>query len=322
MAGPNPSDPPPPPPHDGWSPYPLPQWGSVYPPPPPPPPPDPRSWRHVVLVALAVVTSVALVAVLMVGAVMVVRGRYEKATGVSNGAPVLSLPPIATPPPIATEPAIGSPPMAIPPLTTAVDPLPAALPTGSPVAGGSAQPIGWRPIDDGTVRVTPTATGADVELVRPGQHEWVTLPLSTNFQAVRIDANVTVTHDSAGNRVGLACRTAEQGYGATFSIDASGEWFMSLDWAEGPTLVGTAQLAQIPPDGAATTLSVVCAETNRSFEMMYAINGTVVADVVTPLVTWDAWHPAVYLCSCNGLESMSVDSVVVSTLPGPASGSG
>jgi hypothetical protein len=166
------------------------------------------------------------------------------------------------------------------------------------------------------VRVTPNVSGVDVALMRPDLREWVPVPLSNAFLALRIDANVTVTQDTAGNRVGLACRTFDQRYGATFSIDGSGEWFMSLDWPEGPTLIDNAQSAQIHPPGTLNMLSIVCADRNGSFEIAFAINGTVVADEITPLLTSEPLHPALYLCSCEGSESMTDTDVAVSMLPG------
>jgi hypothetical protein len=135
---------------------------------------------------------------------------------------------------------------------------------------------------------------------------------------MRLDATVTVTADSAGNHVGLGCKSTDNQYGATFAIDANGHWFMSLDWPNGPTLLASAQSAAIHPPGAANLLSIVCANSGGSFRTLYAINGLVVADEVSPLLTSQPWHPDLYLCSCNGTEGMRDVGVTVSTLQGGA----
>jgi hypothetical protein len=298
VGAPPPAPPPPPPPGDGSSPSLPPGWGQSWP--GSPPLGQAHGGRDRVLAVLAVFVGVSLVGLLLVGALVVLRNQ-GKAVGVPSLSPLVSLPPVSTPPP-----------------ASAVHPLPSALPAGSPAAGGIVAAIPWRPFDDGTVRVTPNGLAVDVALVRPGLREWVPVPLSIGFLALRIDARVTVTEDTAGNRVGLACRTADQRYGATFSIDGSGEWFMSLDWPQGPTLFDNAQSAQIHPPGTVNLLSVVCADRNGSFEMAYAINGTVVADEMTPLLTSEPLHPELYLCSCQGSESMSDADVAVSMLPGGA----
>lgn len=239
-----------------------------------------------VVIALAVST-----AVLVVLAAGLVVGTRRVA--VPNIAPLLSLPPIPTVPPV-----------------THVDPLPSALPTGSVIPS-----LAWTSENDGVVSVEPSGDGVDVALLQVGQKQWVPVRVPSASSALRLDATVTATTNSNGNHVGLACKTPDNKYGATFSIDVNGSWFLSLDSPAGDTLLDNAQSSLIHEDGAANQLSIVCIEHSHSFEMMYAINGTVVADALSPGLTPQPLYPELYLCSCHGRQAMHDSGIAVSSVP-------
>lgn len=300
--------PPNPPPPPSWSTPAQPGWDQPWAVPPPPDRRNPGEHRLNVLIAIA--ATAAVLVGLAVGSVALVR--YRAPAHVPNIAALLSLPPDPTIAPLPSFP----PDLPTPIPVAAVQPLPTTLPTGPVIAGAAATPLAWTPLNDGIARVTLTPGGVDVALVRLEQRYWFRAPVSTEFQAMRLDATVTVTADSAGNRVGLGCKSTDNQYGATFSIDASGQWYMSLDWPNGPTLLANAQSPAIHPPGTANTLSIVCANSGASFRMMYAINGSVVADEVSPILTSQPWHPDLYLCSCNGTEGMRDVGVTVRTLQG------
>ena len=256
----------------------------------PPPVDTPAPQHHRLLIVLSVVVSVAVVAVLAMGFVAASRQVRSIAPDI---APDLSLPPQPTPPPV-----------------TDVQPLPSTLPAGSVVT-----PLGWQQRNDGVVSAVPTNDGVELILLQTGQEERVPIPVHSPMPALRIDATITATTDSAGNELGVACMTADHVYGARFTINANGDRFM---WLYGPD--GTSELNEIRSGVIhdvtdANQLSGVCIEHGQQFEMMYAINGAVVADVVVPQLTSAPLYPALYICSCFGHEATDNSAISVSSLP-------
>lgn len=289
---PPPVEPPPPPPPPESSYWPAPAYGSQWgwPGTPPPPPPNDRPGHQGrLLILVAVVASVALVAVIAVGFVAAARQAYPPVPDIGSQ---LSLPPVPTPPPV-----------------TDVQPLPSALPTGSTI------PVVWQPTNDGVVRVVPTSDGVDLTLLQLNQEESVPIPVPTAMPALRVDATETATTDSQGNHIGLACRTADHVYGATFAIDAYGERFMTLDGPDGPDTFSEMRSGVINDISTPNQLSAVCIEHSKTFEMMFAINGSVVADEEVPAMTTQPLFPALYICSCNGHEATHNSAITVSSLP-------
>jgi hypothetical protein len=252
-----------------------------------------------------VVTSAAVGLALLAGFVAVAGSQH---LGVAHVAPASPLPPEPsdTAPPVPPMP----PPTPTAPPVTEVHPLPAALPAGSVVPT-----ITWRHESTGVVTVTPSSDGVDVSLMELERKEWVPVPVPTAVSAVRLDATVAVTANGDGNHVGLACKTADHAYGATFSIDVNGQWFLSLDTPTGAILLDNAQSALIHEGKSPNQLSIVCIAHSESFEMLYAINGTVVADELSPGLRLQQLHPELYLCSCHGLEGMHDSAISVSSIP-------
>ena len=256
-----------------------------------PPPIDRPQPRHTPLIVVSVVASVAVVAVLAVGFTAASRQAHPAVP--PDIVPDLSLPPIPTPPPV-----------------TDVQPPPSTLPSGSAVAN-----VAWTQVNDGVVSVAPSTGGVDLTLLQLGQEETVPIPVPSALSALRIDETVTATTDSNGNEIGLACSTADRAYGARFSINANGDRFMRLDWPGGPTRLNDIQPGVIHGITTANQLSAVCIEHSKSFEMMFAINGTVVADEEVPQLTTQALFPALYICSCHGHEATHNSAISVSSLP-------
>lgn len=255
-----------------------------------PPPIDRPAPRHRVLILVSVVASVAVVAVLAVGFVAAARQVHGPPP---NNAPLLSLPPIPAPPPV-----------------TDVQPLPSVPPTGSPVA-----PIAWNAVNDGVVSIVPSSDGVNLRLLQLSQEETVPIPVPGAMYALRVDATLSATTDSKGNHIGLACRTADHTYGATFAIDAYGERFISLNGPDGPDTFSQTRSGVINDIGTPNQLSAVCIEHRTSFEMLFAINGTVVADEEVPPITTQPLFPALFICSCNGNEATHNVAISVSSLP-------
>lgn len=283
--------PPPPPPDSAWWTPPLsgPQWG--WPATPLPPPIDSPQQRHTLLILVSVVASVAVVAVLAIG--FVAASRQVRQAVPPDIIPGLSLPPIPTPPPV-----------------TDVQPLPSALPAGSAVPNAV-----WTQANDGVVSVVPTNDGVELTLVKLGQEEIVPIPVPSPLPALRVDTSVTATTDSNGNEIGVACTTADRSYGARFSITANGDRFMWLNWPGGPTRLNGIQPGAVHDITTVNQLSAVCIEHSKSFEMMFAINGTVVADDEVPQMTTQPLYPALYICSCHGHEATHNSAIAVSSLP-------
>lgn len=242
------------------------------------------------LIVVSVVASVAVVAVLVVG--FAAASRQVHPTVPPDIVPELSLPPIPTPPPV-----------------TDVQPLPSTLPAGSAVAN-----VAWSQVNDGVVSVVPTNDGVDLTLLQLLQEETVPIPVASGASALRIDTTVTATTDSKGNEIGLACTTADRAYGARFSITANGDRFMWLRWPGGPTELNGIRSGVINDITTANQLSAVCIEHSTSFEMMFAINGTVVADEEVPQLTTQPLFPALYICSCHGHEATHNSAISVSTI--------
>lgn len=255
-----------------------------------PPPVDRPQPRHTLLILVALVASVAVVAVLAVGFVAASRQMHPAVP--PDIAPELSLPPIPTPPPV-----------------TDVQPLPSALPAGSAVAN-----IVWTQGNDGVVSVVASNDGVELTLLQLGQEETVPIPVPSPLSALRVDATVTATNDSNGNEIGLACTTPDHAYGARFSINASGDRFMWLNSPGGPTQLNEIQSGVIHDITTPNQLSAVCIEHSKSFEMMFAINGTVVADEEVPQMTTQPLFPALYICSCHGHEATHNSAISVSSL--------
>ena len=256
-----------------------------------PPPIDRPAPRHRLVILVSVVASVAIVAVLAAG--FIAASRQVHPAVPPDIAPDLSLPPIPTPPPV-----------------TDVQPLPSALPAGSAVAN-----VAWTPVNDGVVRVVPSNGGVELTLLQLGQEEIVPIPVPSALPALRVDTTVTATTDSKGNEIGLASTTADRAYGARFSITANGDRFMWLKWPGGPTELNGVRSGVINDISTANQLSAVCIEHSKSFEMMFAINGTVVADEEVPQMTTQPLFPALYICSCHGHEATHNAAISVNSLP-------
>lgn len=255
-----------------------------------PPPIDTSAPRHRLLILVAVVASVAVVAVLAVG---LAAASHQVHPGVDHIVPGLSLPPVPTPPPV-----------------TDVRPLPSTLPAGSAVAS-----VAWSQVNDGVVAVMPSTDGIYLTMLQVGHEETVPIPVPSALSALRVDATLTATNDSNGNEIGLACTTADRIYGARFSINARGDRFMWLNWPGGPTKLNGIRPGVINSITTANQLSAVCIEHSKSFEMMFAINGTVVADEEVPQLTTQPLFPALYVCSCFGQESTRNSAISVSSIP-------
>lgn len=300
-----PPEPPPPPPPDasGWNTAPAEsQWAWSVAPPAPPPLQGSRLHNRVVAV-VAIVVSLAVVAGL-VGVVTLVGVKHAAAPVVT---PAASLPPEPTVPP---EPTLSIPAEPTAPPVTDIRPLPSALPTGSLVAK-----VPWTALNNGVISVVPSSDGVDLTLLQLERRQWVPVPVPSASSALRLDATVTATTDSGGNHIGLACQTPDHEYGATFSIDGNGEWFMSYDWPGGPELLDNAQSGLIHDVKTANRLSAVCIEHSQRFEMLFAINGTVVGDEVVPEMTAEPMFPMLYICSCTGNESTHDSAIAVSSIP-------
>ena len=169
-------------------------------------------------------------------------------------------------------------------------------------------------MNDGVVSVVPAGDGVDLALLQLGQEETVPIPVPSALSALRVDATVSATHDSTGNEIGIACTTPDHAYGARFSIDANGDRFMWLNWPGGPTQLNEIRSGVINDIPTPNQLSAVCIEHSKTFEMMYAINGTVVADEEVPLMTTRPLLPALYICSCFGHEATHNSAISVSAI--------
>ena len=90
---------------------------------------------------------------------------------------------------------------------------------------------------------------------------------------------------------------------------------MWLNWPGGPTQLNDIHSGVIHDITTANQLSAVCIEHSKSFEMMFAINGTVVADEEVPQMTTQPLFPALYICRSNGHEATHNSAISVSTIP-------
>lgn len=173
-------------------------------------------------------------------------------------------------------------------------------------------------MNDGVVSIVPDADGVELTLLQTGREERVPIPVKSAMPALRVDATITATSDSDGNEIGLACTTADHVHGARFTINANGDRFMWLYWSGGTTELNQIQSGVIHDVTAVNQLSAVCIEHGRRFEMMFAINGTVVADQEVPQMTTEPLYPALYICSCYGHEATHDSGISVSSLPAAA----
>ena len=102
-----------------------------------------------------------------------------------------------------------------------------------------------------------------------------------------------------------------------FLITGDGRWSIrsSADKTYG-TIVDSGQSSAIHSGTSGNTLSVMCNSASSGDHLMFAINGTTVANLTEPIGSPASrtWGPTIALCSCAGVSDADYTQMVVSSV--------
>ena len=267
--------------------------------PAPPPPPSPRS-RAGLWAGLA-----AFLVVVLCGSVYVLTPRPAAALRPGPSAvatPTASNEPAASPTPStapATDGAIISRP-------------PSALPTGQEKFGPSSRPVPWTALaDNGSASVAVVPGGVTFTLDKGGVYNWLNAPVSTWYQNTRVAGDVRFVSGANNNGIGLGCASDDGTVVYAFFIHADQTWAIEKQGSAVlyPSTLASGVSTAIGPVTKTNHLALICSSSTPSaVVLMFAINGTPVADLTAPSEA-KGWSPTANLCSCSGADTGQFTSV-------------
>jgi hypothetical protein len=245
----------------------------------------------------------AFLVVVLSGSVYVLTPRPAAAVRPASSVAATPTPtsePAATPTP-STEPATDG---------GIIARTPSTLPTGQEKFGPSSRAVPWTAVaDNGSASVAVVPGGVTFTLDSAGVYNWLTAPVSTWYQNTRVSGDVRFVAGANNNGIGLGCQSDDGTVVYAFFIHADQTWAIEKQGSAHPSTLASGVSTAIQPVTTVNHLALTCSSSTPSaVVLMFAINGTPVADLTAPSEA-KGWSPTANLCSCSGADTGQFTSV-------------
>jgi hypothetical protein len=165
--------------------------------------------------------------------------------------------------------------------------------------------------DNGSASAAVVPGGVSFTLDNGGVYNWLNAPVSTWYQNTGVAGDVRFVSGAHNNGIGLGCQSDDGTIVYAFFIHADQTWAIEKQGSAVlyPSTLASGVSAAIRPVTTANHLALTCSSSTPSaVVLMFAINGTPVADLTAPSEA-KGWSPTANLCSCSGADTAQFTSV-------------